>query len=389
MISFARASEIVLTAARKGPREGIPLIQAQGRVLAADAFTDVDMPFFDNSAMDGYACRRADLAAPLKEIEVIPAGKMPQKAVGAGQCSRIMTGAPIPLGADVVVLFEHTRIVEGMVIVEEQTLRSNIRRQGEDLQKGHKVLSTGTFISPVEVAVLAGAGCDPVVVAKRPVVGVVATGDELVEPGSVPALAQIRNSNSYQLCAQVSRAGALPRYYGITGDSPNAVEHTLSKCISECNVVLFSGGVSMGDFDYVPRILKKKGIDIKFEKVAVKPGKPTVFGVKENVYFFGLPGNPVSTLVLFEVLVRPFLHKLMGSLWQPLTLSLPLGEDVKRKNAGRQEFRPVRFRDNCIYGLEYHGSAHIHAYTQAQGIITIPQGVPELVKGSLVEVRLI
>jgi molybdopterin molybdotransferase len=360
------------------------------RVLAQDILADRDMPPHALSAMDGFAARKCDLDDPLKVIETIPAGTRPTKPVGGGECSRIMTGAVVPDGADTVVMFEHTEEENGVVRILKKDTNANIRYGGEDLKAGDKVLSAGARITPVEIAVLASVGCDPVPVSRRPRVGVIAKGNELVEPSVTPNAAQIRNSNAYQLCGQVRRAGCDPRYLGIARDTPEAVEATLKKALQQSDVVLLSGGVSAGDFDFVPSILRKSNIDLKFEKVAVKPGKPTVFGVLDNQWFFGLPGNPVSTFVLFEMLVKPFLLALMGCRWEPWRVRARIAGGARRRKADRTEFRPVRLGpDGQATVADYHGSAHIHAYTNANGVVTMRAGETELGDGAEVEVILI
>ncbi len=390
MISFDEAYRIVLESAGRTAAEDVALSDCLGRVLAADVASDMDMPPHDLSAMDGFACRQADLDAGLTEIETIPAGYMPQQAVGPGQCSRIMTGAVVPDGADIVVMFEHTQERDGLVYVVRKSERTNIRCKAEDVHAGDVVLTAGTVLRPVEIAVLASAGCDPAPVYAMPRVGVVATGNELIEPRQKPTAAKIRNSNSYQLCAQIQRAGCKPKYFGIAKDTPEAINEILATAMNECDVVLFSGGVSAGDYDFVPQILRANGIDLKFEKVRIKPGRPTVFGTKDNKYFFGLPGNPVSTFVLFEVLVRPFLVKLMGADYRPARICGRLTKDVVKHKVDRAEFRPVKLEpDGSVNFFEYHGSAHIHAYTFANGIVQIPAGVTKLNAGSNVEVNLI
>jgi len=387
MIEFSEAYQIIMDNVRRFPDESISLSSSLGRILAEDVISDVDMPSHDKSAMDGFACRKVDLDKPLKVVEVIPAGSMPRKRVGECECSRIMTGSVVPEGVDIVVMVEHTREDDKYVYIEKKTGKDNIRKKSEDIKIGDKVLSAGKLITPIEIAVLAGAGADPVNVVKKPRVGVVATGSELVEPGLIPDRAQIRNSNSYQLCSQVEKMGCTPIYFGIAKDTPEATEQLLLKAFSEADVILFSGGVSMGDFDYVPDILKKCDADIKFSKVRVKPGKPTVFATRKDKYFFGLPGNPVSTFVLFEVLVKPFLYKLMDSHYNPVSLKLKLKRDLKRKKSDRIEYRPVKILNSGEIDIfEYHGSAHIHAYTQANGLIAVEAGVEKIDAGEKVEV---
>jgi molybdopterin molybdotransferase len=392
MILFEKAYETVLAHARLLRSERVLLAHTQGRVLAADIVSDIDMPPCDNSAMDGCACRAVDRDSPLTVIETIPAGAMPRKTVGPNQCSRIMTGAPLPKGADIVVMFEDTLIDRKTGRVKVTALRKNdhIRRRAEDVRKGSVVLHKSTLIRAPHLAVLAAVGKAFVSVYRRPVVGIIATGDELVEPGVKPRRGQIRNSNGPQLCAQVHGAGCVPVYFGIAKDDPAVLDRVIKKALQKCDVILLSGGVSMGDFDFVPGVLRKNRIKLLFEKIAVKPGKPTVFGIAGIKRLFGMPGNPVSTFVIFETLVRPFLYRMMGHDSSGTVVRARLGSDLATKKASRMEFRPVRFdADGTVMLPEYHGSAHILAYTQADGIVAIQAGVEKIGAGEMVEVRVL
>jgi molybdopterin molybdotransferase len=223
-----------------------------------------------------------------------------------------------------------------------------------------------------------------------PRVGILATGDELVPPTSKPGLSQIRNSNSFQLTAQVESMGAGAKNYGIAKDTDQDIDKMFKKAVEENDVVIVSGGVSMGDFDLVPGIFRQNNINLLFEKVATKPGKPTVFGVAENIYCFGLPGNPVSTFVLFELLVKPFLYKMMSYDYTPIAVNMPLAESFKRKKTERQSWIPVIITDaGMLKTIDYHGSAHINALCIADGLISISVGVAEIEEGTVIPVRLI
>jgi len=391
MIEFEKAFEIVMKAARPMGMETVPLLQACGRVLREDILSDMDMPPFDKSAMDGYACRAADRDKPLRMVETIAAGQQPQKEIGPGECAKIMTGAMVPQGADCVVMVEHTKQEGDLVHVTKKIDdRSNISSKAEDISVGDRVLSSGIVITPAEIAVLASVGCANVPVARQPRVGIIATGSELVEPDHKPGAVQMRNSNSYQLWAQVLRAGAVPQYFGIAPDERNATDRILKQAMTECDIILLSGGVSMGDFDFVPDILRQNGVKIKFDKVAVKPGKPTVFGVKDSHYVFGLPGNPVSTFVILEVLVRPFLLSLMGATPSPKMVKARLLKPAKRKTSDRVEYRPAcLLADGTVHIPAYHGSAHIHAYAKANGMICFPVDVMAFEEGREIEVILL
>jgi molybdopterin molybdotransferase len=266
----------------------------------------------------------------------------------------------------------------------------NICLKGEDIKAGEVVLHKGSRIRPQHIAVLASAGCTQPVVSKRPRVAVLATGDELVQPASKPGPSQIRNSNGFQLAAQVESVGAVARNCGIAKDTDKAINEMFKKAVEENDVVIVSGGVSVGDFDLVPGIFKQNNINLLFEKVAMKPGRPTVFGVSDKVYCFGLPGNPVSTFVLFELLVKPFLFKLMGYDYTPPAIQIPLGESIRRMKTERQSWIPITITDTgTLKPVEYHGSAHINALCIADGVVSIDVGVAEIEKGTIVRVRLI
>jgi molybdopterin molybdotransferase len=389
MILFEDALDLVLKHYRSTEKECVGFLDSAGRILAEDVFSDIDMPPFNKSAMDGFACRMIDIHNDLEIVETIAAGKFPEKSVGLNQCSRIMTGAKIPDGADCVLMVEHIENIEDNKIrFLKQSTNPNICYQAEDIKKGDIVLRKGTKIKPQHIAVMASVGCTKPMVAKKPVIGILSTGNEIVEPENVPGLSQIRNSNGYQLITQVERAGAIPYYQGIVRDSEEDTYMALTKAIENSDIVLLTGGVSMGDFDFVPEIMIKAGVDIKFEAVAVQPGKPTTFGVHHKALVFGLPGNPVSSYIQFELLVRPLILKMMGasSLYQ--TVKLPMDEDYTRRKSERLSWFPVIITDEgTVKPADYHGSAHIYSLPAADGITSIAIGKDIIKKGELVDVR--
>lgn len=391
MLPFEKALKIVLGSVRQLGSERVDITHAVNRILAEDVTSDTDMPPFNKSAMDGYACRREDLANELTIIETIQAGTSPRMAIESNQCAKIMTGAAVPQGADCVIMVEFTENPTANTVrfAGKQTA-NNICLKGEDVKAGEVVLQKGSRIRPQHIAVLASVGCTQPVVSKRPRVAVLATGDELVQPASKPGPSQIRNSNSFQLMAQIESMGAVARNYGIAKDTNKAIDKIFKEAVDQSDVVIVSGGVSVGDYDLVPGIFKQNNIDLLFEKIAMKPGKPTVFGVSEKVYCFGVPGNPVSTFVLFELLVKPFLCKLMGHDYAPPAIGIPLGESIRRKKTKRQSWIPVAITDTgTLKPVEYHGSAHINALCIADGVVSIDVGVGEIEKGTIVPVRLI
>jgi len=411
MLKFDDAFEIVMSSARRLGSERVAIDHALNRVLAEDIVSDIDVPPFNKSAMDGFACRRADLANELTVIETIPAGMMPKRTIGQDQCAKIMTGAVVPEGADCVIMVEHTESVaenkirftgSSLVLSRVEGTEDNICLKGQDIKKKDIVLKSGELIKPQHIAVLASVGCVQPVVSLQPRVGIIATGDELVEPREKPAAWQIRNSNAYQLAAQVAYASAVPTDYGIVPDTEQAIDAVLKKAIAENDVVILSGGVSVGDYDLVREILRKNNVKLLFERVAVKPGRPTVFGVysscetsrstqyavRNTKFVFGLPGNPVSAFIMFELLVKPFLFRMMGHDYKSAVSHRHLEKTITRKNTERDSWLPVVFiDDDKVAKIEYHGSAHINALCKADGLVCIPAGVAEIKEGATLAVR--
>jgi molybdopterin molybdotransferase len=387
-IPFEEALRIVLGEAVSLPSEETAMEESLGRILAEDIFSDVDMPPFDKSAVDGFAIRMEDLAYDLEIIETIPAGKKPEKKIGPRQCSRIMTGGMLPEGANGVLMVEDTEVTgtERIRFTKDKS-GVNICFRGEDVRAGDKVLEKGTLLHDRHLAVLASVGATRIRVGSRPRTGILSTGDELVEPDRKPDGPFIRNSNAAQLIAQVREAGCIPSYFGIAPDEPGMLEEMIRKATGETGLLLVSGGVSMGELDFVPAILRQLGYDILVHGISIQPGRPTIFAKKENRFIFGLPGNPVSSFVLFEVLVKPFLRKMMGGIPDDPRIRLPLGADFLRRKSNRKAFIPVRIREGEIFPVDYHGSAHIHAYASADGIIAMETGVSKLRKGEWVYVR--
>ncbi len=388
MITIEKAYQTVIGKSYTLETEKIDFIDSVGRILAEDVTSDIEMPPFDKSSMDGYACRRADVDNTLEIIEIIPAGKTPTKEIGPNQCAKIMTGAPVPQGADFIAMVEYAEEIDGNYVkINKITQRNNISYRAEDVKIGQVVLQKGIKIEPQHIAVFASVGYTHVLVTKQPRVAIISTGDELVEPHQKPGISQIRNSNGYQLITQVKSCGAIANYIGIADDTPEDTFSKVSKALSENDLVLLTGGVSMGSFDFVPEVLKKAGIEILFDSIAVTPGKPTTFGVAGKKLCFGLPGNPVSSFIQFELLVKPLIYKLMGFDFQPLDIQMPIGIEYKRKKADRKAYIPVFIKDGEVFPVEYHGSAHIHALSFAHGIIAFPIGVDTLLKGETVHVR--
>lgn len=389
MITFEEAFRIVTEHSFRTGKEVVGISDAAGRALAVPVRSDMDMPPWNKSAVDGYACRHEELGRELTVNETVAAGVMPSAEVVPGTCSRIMTGAAVPAGADYVFMLEDSEeLPDGRVRFTGRPGGDNIAKAGEDIMKDQTVLRPGHYIRPQDIAVLAAVGVTEVTVSCRPKVGVISTGNELVEPDRVPAGAQIRNSNSLQLMAQVVRAGATGRYYGIARDEEASITLLLRKALDENDVVLISGGVSFGDYDLVPGVMRSLGLTIHFDQVAMQPGKPLTFCTGDRKAVFGLPGNPVSTFVQFEVMVRAFLGRMTGVTETAPVLQLPLAADYSRKRAGRLSWIPCTITPaGEVLPVEYHGSAHISALSGAWGMIIVPRGQSWIQKGETVSVR--
>jgi len=384
MLSVAEAQQIVLAHTRPLPPALVPLTPAAlGLVLAEDVASDLDMPPFDKAMMDGFAVRAADVPegrAVLTVVEEVLAGQTPRMAVGAGQCARIMTGAAMPAGADAVVMVEQTRALEGdRVEVRDRPIQAgqNVLPRGREMRRGQTVLAAGAVLRPQEFGLLAAVGRTAARVVPAPAVAVLSTGDELVEPDRVPGPGQIRNSNGPMLAAQVCRAGAVPCFLGV---APDRLE-TLRSLVAEglrSPVLVLSGGVSVGKRDLVPEVLANLGVRPHFHKVAMKPGKPVFFGSREANLVFGLPGNPVSALVCFELFVRPALRRLRGHAEAaPPVVQAALAEDF-RYTADRPTYHPARLEDGthgwAVRPVPWFGSADLRALAQANAFVVLPAG---------------
>lgn len=382
-----------------GAVEAVPLSEAGGRVLARQVTADVDAPPFDRVTMDGYAVVAADGPGDYPVVDYVPAGSFGAIPIRPGTVARVMTGAPLPSGADAVVAVEKTGgyVDVGRIARIDATVKpgTNVAPRGEDFRAGDPVMDPPALIGPAHIAVLASVGCDPVTVAVRPTVAILATGDELVEPGVKPGPGRIRNANAYALAAQVKRAGGNPVMLGTAADDPDALAEKIARG-KTCDLLLVTGGVSAGDRDFVPARLEEAGYEALIRKVRIKPGKPMLFGAATDArrYCFGLPGNPVSTFAIFELFIRPAIAALTGRGFVGLpAITAAMGYEHARKGGEREEWIPVRF----VYGdngyvaasVGYHGSAHIRAVAFADGMIKIPIGATRLSVGEKVEGRLL
>ena len=353
-------------------------------VLAEDAVSDLDMPPFDKSMMDGYAVRSADIVNDetiLEVLEEIMAGMTPSRTIAAGQAARIMTGAPVPAGADAVVMIERTRVPrrrEAAVRIAALVKPGlNIQPRARELRRGETVLKSGARLRPQEIGLLATVGRATVHAIPAPEVAIVSTGDELVDADQIPGPGQIRNSNGPMLVAQVARTGARPRSLGIARDRTEDLRERIADGLQSPMLIL-SGGVSAGKLDLVPGVLADLGVTPCFHKVALKPGKPIFFGTKKQsegaTLVFGLPGNPVSSFVGFELFVRPALDVLGGrSSRGPRFAPMPLAADFAY-STDRPTYHPARVEDGRVQPVTWHGSPDLRALTLADALVLLPVG---------------
>jgi len=400
MISVEAALEKILSHIQPLGFEKVSLLEAQGRVIAEDIYASRDIPPLDNSAMDGYAVRSEDIqqassghSVRLEIIEDLPAGSVSRKTVGKGEAIRIMTGAPIPRGADTVVQVEDTAKEDRYTqIFRAVPSGENIRRAGEDVGKGDRVISKGDFIRPAEVGMLASVGRSFVSVYQRPLVAILCTGEELVDVDGELEEGKIVSSNSYTLAAQVKDAGAIPLQLGIARDRKEDIEQKLRQGI-RADVLISSAGISVGDYDLVKDVLKDLGMEMVFWKVAMKPGKPLAFGTIGGKPAFGLPGNPVSSMVSFEQFVRPSLLKMMGyqQLFRP-TIEAILKEDIRKEPGRRHYMRAVVSFERDRYFVTTtgaQGSGMLISMVKANGLVIIPENQEKVRAGEKVLVQLL
>jgi molybdopterin molybdotransferase len=370
--------------------EEVDLKSAYGRILAENVHSDRDLPPFNKAAMDGFACKRIDLGKTLLINESVPAGAVPQMSVIPGTCTKIMTGAKVPDGADCVIKQEETTLEsDGSVTYSGTGTSNNICYKGEDVSSGSVVLKSGTLLRPQDIGILASVGRQRIRVITPLIVGVLSTGSELVEPGEVPGETSIYNSNSWQLLAQIASTGCTSVYYGIVQDDANEIFSKIEEMINQCDVIVLTGGASVGEYDLVNEVVGKLGFSVEFQKLAIQPGKPVSFGHKRDKVCFGLSGNPVSCFLQFELLVKPFLLSEATGGFKPLEYQLKMSEPFKRKKTERKYFLPVKTNKGQVTPLNYHGSAHLTALTDLDGFAVIPIGVGQINKGEEVYVRFI
>ena len=398
MISVAEAIQIVRQQTAPLSTERVPIVEALGRVLSADVVADTDLPPFDRSQMDGYAVRAEDVSAVPTRLRIVgesAAGKGWHHQLEEGQAVRIMTGAPVPAGADSVQQVELTTELKDGTVVElletVETGRSIVKR-GSEITAGEVVLRAGTTINAAMMAVLAAFGYAQVEVFQKPRVAVLATGSELVPVDQKPGQDQIRDSNNYSISAYAELAGAVTERMPLTGDETSLLKDQIAEAAKRCDLIVTSGGVSMGVYDLTKAALKELDAEIFFERVALRPGKPTVFARLPNgTLVFGLPGNPVSVSVTFNLFARAALLAMQGTAEPALKRETAVLARSVKGTADRESYLPAQLTSNddaelVAFPLKWGGSSDFVAFALTTALVIVPANVKAIEAGSLVSV---
>jgi len=407
MLSVVEAQQVILSRFQPCGPEVVPLLESLGRVLAQDVFAQDDLPPFDNSAMDGYAVRAEDVSGAghktpivLNVVADISAGHSPEVIIGPGQAARIMTGAPLPQGADAVVPVESTDelmrsgapLPARVKVFQNPKYGEHVRHAGGDVRRGDRALSTGVVIRPAEIALLAALGLAEARVIRRPRVAILATGDELVQPGEPLQPGLIRNANGWGCAAQVIHYGGVPIQLGIARDTAPEVRAKLVEGFQAgADLFVVSAGVSVGAYDLVKDVVRAEG-ELDFWRVRMRPGKPLAFGHFRGVPFFGLPGNPVSAMLTFEQFVRPAVLKLCGRIhWHKPTVQVELAEAVT--SDGRETYARAWVRregDRYVARLSGGQASNVlSALVAANALVIIPEGQTHVEAGARVAAQML
>jgi molybdopterin molybdotransferase len=397
-LAAAEAARLILAEVRRQPALRIPLDDALGGVLAEDVVSPLDIPAWTNSAMDGYAVRGADVRgaseqapARLTVVEQLPAGRFPTRPIGPGECARFLTGAPLPQGSDSVIRQEDTDCgVERVEIYRDRDVGVNFRRAGEDIRRGTTALATGAVLGPAQLGVLASLAVASPLVYRRPQVAILGSGDEIVDvdqPEEILSGRKIASSNTHTLLALVRLAGGEPVNLGIARDTPESLREHLERALN-CDLLVTTAGISVGEHDYIRAVLDELGAEQRFWKLRMRPGAPVGFGVLGAIPWIGLPGNPVSTMVTFELFVRPAIRKMAGH-------SLPFRRSVAVRMA-----EPIRLKPRLQHFLRGivtetadgpearltgpQGSGILTSMVLANALLIVPEGQLETPAGELV-----
>lgn len=402
MITPEKALKIVLENISILEPKDVSISDSLGLIVVEDVSSEENIPPFDNSAMDGFAVRSKDTisASPknpatlLLRGETLMAGNIPKVKLKEKTAVGIMTGAPIPLGADTVIPVEFCKKLEDRVIIyTHYPANMNIRKAGEDIRRGDKVLERNTLIYPADIGVLASLGMEKIKVFSKPIVAILCTGDELVDIKTPLSPGKIRSSNTYSLSAQVKEVGAIPLEYGIIKDNTEEIKEKITDALERADLIITSGGVSMGERDIVKNIVTEIGAELKFWKIAQRPGLPMAFWVFEKKPFFGLPGNPVSVMVCFENYIRPSIFKMMNKKFQPRQIiKAKMAHPVKSKKGRVHYLRVIVYKERDELWVKTtgdQGSGILRSMARANGLLTVPAEKNLIERGEDVEIRML
>lgn len=390
MISVQEAKDIIGSVALSARIEKLPLPAALGKVLAENIIAITDIPAFAQSSMDGYALQFSETIKPLLVAGKIQAGNPEMQKLEAGQAMRIFTGAPIPEGADTVVMQEKTELANGQLIIKDDKLvkGQHVRPKGAETKKGETAMAAGTFLSPAALGFLAGIGFAEIPVYTPPSVTLILTGDELQSPGKPLAFGQVYDANSFQLTAALQKSGIHSIKIKYAKDTPENVHTAISEALQESDLILITGGVSVGDYDLVVPAAEECGVQTKFHKIKQKPGKPLFFGTKQNKIVFGLPGNPSSALTCFYEYVLPLIETWLHT---PASVKSMMAtvEHAYRKPAGLTHFVKAFYEDGKVCVLHAQESFRLHSFAQSNCFIVLPEESQGCEAGDIVEVHLL
>jgi molybdopterin molybdotransferase len=372
------------------PTQVLEIQQAVGRTVVEDQVSRWDIPPFDKSAVDGYAVPAKDDNGSFEILETVAAGQVPTQPLQPGKATKVMTGAPVPEGTDRVVMIEHVSESDGRIHINSSSASTNMCMQGENIRAEERVVSAPFVLSPIEMAGLISVGVTNVTVARPLRVAILATGDEIVDTPEALTPGKIMNSNGPML-AELCRKHAFDVVTSVTvADTLEATLSALSQGLAQADMVILSGGVSVGEFDYVAQAMETLGLSLHFDRVAIQPGKPTTFATGQDKVVFGLPGNPVAAFLMFYLFVLRAARLMTGLPPELRTVSLPLNAAYQRKKAERLSYLPCRLQpDGAVALLPYQGSGHLLALIGCDGFFVIPQDVTEISAGEKVEVLLI
>lgn len=386
MITFYEALETVKNATKKLEKEYVDLSDCLNRVLAKNVYSNVNIPPFNQSAVNGYACKKSDLKDNLK---IIAHADLTNTSLMHKQCCKIKSGERIPKGADTVVKADNIKKLEnGLIHISKEESKSNIFIKGEDIKKENLVLQKGTRLKPHHISVLATVNFTKPMVYKQPKLATLSKINGLREPEQQAKNILSENVNSLQLQAQLLKMGIRKNYHEILTASKENAKKTITKCIKENDILIILENAKNSDYNSLPAILKELGFNIWFHTLAVRPGKHTIFASKDGKYIFAMSGNPASSFIQFELLGKPLLYRLMGHNYNAPMVKMPISLNYKRKNTAQLEFIPIRFNaNNQVIPIKYNGSERINSFTHANGIMIVPREVDEFTEGEFVYIR--